>query len=255
MCYDDGGTAGTYTELACPDPAPPIELADERFDCNGDTYFHPAPPNGNPLSSAQTWHLGRPANEGFATTSSAAPPALRSAQARGDARGTVMRVSWPMTRDPRVRSYEVAVRRRGTQQWTWHRVATSPALIPTPLGAALEVAVGAVAADGSIGVRARTTWSSGRLDTAAPAKPRLVLRERRGSSTRFIIEPSLDNVRVTTYELAVREQSGRWSVLRRITPPAGGAALEASLSGAAVSRIRARDAAGNWSIPLELRTR
>jgi hypothetical protein len=46
MCYDDGGTSGTYTTTAC---------TLQRFDCGGDTYFNPSPAPGTWL--ANQWNV------------------------------------------------------------------------------------------------------------------------------------------------------------------------------------------------------
>ena len=52
MCYDDGGSgAGGYSSTACPE---------ERFDCNGDTYFNPSPTQGSWLASH--WNVGSTTN-------------------------------------------------------------------------------------------------------------------------------------------------------------------------------------------------
>jgi hypothetical protein len=46
MCYDDGGTSGTYTTTTC---------TLRRFDCGGDSYFNPSPAPGTWL--ANQWNV------------------------------------------------------------------------------------------------------------------------------------------------------------------------------------------------------
>jgi len=55
MCYADGGPSSNYNPNVCsqnPPPGPP----GPRFDCNGDDYFNPNPPQGSYLASH--WNLG-----------------------------------------------------------------------------------------------------------------------------------------------------------------------------------------------------
>ncbi|MCW2925132.1 MAG: hypothetical protein JWM98_2536, partial [Thermoleophilia bacterium] len=168
MCYDDGGPSGSYSATVCPDPTPPEEAPeDERFDCNGDTYFHPAPPAGNPLASPVTWQLGLLANETMDATSLPAPPAVASLAATGPGTSIVLR--WPAVAPVRGRAYDVAVRPAGG---SWASVATTtntavPSLRP---GTVYELAVGAIGADGAVGPRAVTTRRTGR-DTSPPSPP------------------------------------------------------------------------------------
>ena len=51
MCYADGGPASRYDGTVC---------SVQRFDCNGDDYFHPAPAAGS--YPAEHWNLGAPFN-------------------------------------------------------------------------------------------------------------------------------------------------------------------------------------------------
>ncbi|MCW2927058.1 MAG: hypothetical protein JWM86_1026 [Thermoleophilia bacterium] len=51
MCYNDGGSGGTYTTSSC---------SVERFDCGGDTYFNPKPAPGSYLDTH--WNIASTLN-------------------------------------------------------------------------------------------------------------------------------------------------------------------------------------------------
>ena len=263
MCYDDAGPAGTYVDTVCPDPIAPLEPADEQFDCNGDTYFHPAPPAGNPLASATTWQLGLTANEAFAawTGSIAAPAAVTSLQVAGT--GTRRTLAWPAVAPTSGRSYEVAWRRVGTVAWS--RSVTpatyaSPSLAPAT---EYEFAVAAMSPRAVLGAAAHATVRTG-IDTTPPDRPSAPTRTGASrTSLRLGYRLVSDNVRVAYY-LLERLDGTAWTTVQTIfapsgTPAAGTRAATPALTGLRPAttyrfRVRARDARGNVSTPSPMLT-
>ncbi|MCW2972402.1 MAG: hypothetical protein JWN72_675, partial [Thermoleophilia bacterium] len=256
MCYDDQGPRGaSFVATACPDPAPPEEDADEVYDCNGDTYFNPAPAPGSPLSLGTTWQLGLAANETLSTDTSAAPepPAISAVRVGG--RGTSLKLTWTATAAAKGRLYEVSGR-VGSEPWSYVGSSSVRSLFATTLrpGAHYELAVAAVDVNGDRGpgvVGAGTTGA----DTSAPARVTGVARSAVARSyVRLRWNRSTDNARVTSYR--VERLVGRtWQRAATVS----GLGTSATITGPVVRgltrgttytwRIRAFDARGNASLP------
>jgi hypothetical protein len=250
MCYADGGE-GTYAETYCPDPAPPYAAEDEVYDCNADTYFHPAPPAGNPLADAITWNLGSPANETLATHANGAPAAVASVTSSGS--GTKRTLTWPAAAG--ASGYEVAYRRPGGS-WEYLAVSGTSAVPPLRPSSDYELRVGAVGAGDVLGPTSATTLRTG-LDNSPPVfsglpAPQYVLR----TSLLLRYEFPLDNVKVAKLRLEKRVGT-RWVLHATLLPPRGataGARATAVVSGLRAGtryllRLRAVDARGNVSAP------
>ena len=255
MCYDDGGTGGTYSEAACADATPPVvEPADEWFDCNGDTYFHPAPPASNPLSRPVTWHLGLPANEVLATFTSAPTQPPRVTRLTITGRGTSMVVRWP--RVVGARGYDVAVRPSGGT-WRSTAVAATTSPVATPMveeRTDYDVRVTAYDSRALVGGSAVAVRRTG-VDTSAPTTPSSVALSSVGRTTAQLrFQVSVDNERVDRYVLESRAGS-RWVKLFAFVPTSTTSGFATSPSLAAFRpgtayqvRLRALDARGNASI-------
>lgn len=259
MCYDDGGPTGTYVDTACADPAPPAVPEDERFDCNGDTYFHPAPPAGSPLTDPTTWQLGLPANQTLSTTASAPirPPAVTQLRAPGVAAATRRTMRWAPVAG--ARGYEIGWR-TGSAEWQYAVVARPPWEPMLRGGLRYELVVGAIGADGVLGPRAARTLTTGVRDDTPPSIPggvQVVSVAR--TSARLSFELAADNVRVTRY-VVERLQGGRWVRHVLLAPPSGADVAAGDevtsppilrLAAGARTRLRMRalDARGNASAP------
>jgi hypothetical protein len=253
MCYADT-VASTYSETACPDVAAPQTPEDERYDCNGDTYFNPSPAPGSPLTDPTTWQLGLPANETLATSAATAPAAVGAIAVAG----TGTRISLHWTAVAGATAYEVAARRPGGQ-WSFTyvtRPAAAPSLAPS---ATYELRVGAVGPDLVLGPRAAAAATTG-LDTSPPALPTGVSfasSTRTSVRLRFVVPA--DNVRVTRFRVE-RRVGTRWVLQRWLAAPSARlASVGSSVTGPAITglrpgtrstlRLRAVDARGNVSLP------
>ncbi|MCW2926211.1 MAG: hypothetical protein JWM86_179, partial [Thermoleophilia bacterium] len=255
MCYFDSPSS-TYVETACPDAAAPRTPEDELFDCNGDTYFHPAPAAGTPLAAATTWHLGLPANETLSTdtTGTPAPGAVTGLSAGGT--GTRITLRWGAVAG--ASGYEVAYRAPGAA-WSY-LAATSPSAAPSlKPGTAYEFAVGAFNSALALGPRATATRTTG-LDTSPPNLPsglNVASKARTSARLKFVL--SADNVRVTRY-VVERLVGRRWVTHSTVPAPAARIAVAGDVvttpsilrfkAGTAYRlRLRAQDARGNRSAP------
>lgn len=227
MCYDDDGSrASGYVETACPGTTapgattpPPTDL---RFDCNGDTYFHPAPPLGNPLAGSSVWQLGLTANETLATDVTSVPGPIapvRVLRARGA--GTSISVSWVAPVGMRPVAYDVVARPVaggiGPDQVAVLGPISTPVLRPATT---YDIDVRAVDAAGNVGpvvtVRRRTG-----ADTSPPSRVGAVqLAAQRTGGIRLAWSPARDNVRVARY-VVERRANGRWSRVA-VTPSRAG---------------------------------
>ncbi|MCW2955968.1 MAG: ricin lectin [Thermoleophilia bacterium] len=258
LCYDDRGPAGgdsRYVDTVCPDLVPPITADDEQYDCNGDTYFHPAPPASNPLARPRTWQLGLAGNETFSTdrTASPAPARVRRLTVRGS--GTSLRLTWPAVTGDRRRTYDVIAASTDRAPVVASAGATRsfrPLLRPRTT---YELAVRAVDGNGDVGAVARATFRTGR-DTTAPSRPTglggvSVTR----TTLRLRWQPATDNVAVRRYRLEQQVAPGRWRVLGRAsTRLVAGHAMSPAITGLRPGRpytfrVRAIDGAGNVSAP------
>jgi hypothetical protein len=261
MCYDDGGPGGTYSAAPCADPTPAtVDAADEQFDCNGDTYFHPAPTAPNPLADPLTWHLGLVANEVLSDQGTPTPPPAVTGLVLGG-RGTQVVLRWAKVVG--ARGYDVAFRPAGG---TWRSIAVpltaKPPVATPPLRARTdyEFVVTARDARSNVGGAATAARRTG-VDTTLPKPPsrpipttatRTSLQLRFGSGT--------DNERVTRY-LVERRVGRRWVSLSAFPAPATDAASVTSPritrlrpGTAYVLRVRAIDARGNRSAPSAVST-
>jgi hypothetical protein len=253
MCYADTASS-TYAETACPDVAAPQTPDDERYDCNGDTYFNPSPPTGSPLRDPTTWQLGLPANETLAISAATAPAGVGAVAVAG--RGTRITVRWAAVAG--ATGYEVAARRPGGP-WSYTyvtRPAAAPSLAPS---STYELHVGAVGRDLVLGPRALARATTGR-DTSAPSRPtgvRFASSTRTSVRLRFVV--AADNVRATRYRVE-RRVGRRWAILRWFAaPPAriakvGQVVTSPGITGLRAGtrttlRLRAVDARGNVSLP------
>jgi hypothetical protein len=261
MCYADGGPGGTYSAAPCADPTPAtVDAADELFDCNGDTYFHPAPPAGHPLADPLTWHLGLVANEVLSDQAAITPPPAVSALTIGG-RGTQLVLRWPKV--PAARGYDVAFRPAGG---TWNSIsvaagAAAPVATP-PLRARSDYEFRVVARDAraNVGAAATTTRRTG-LDTTVPTAPsRPVPTTSTRTSLQLRFAAGTDNERATRYVVEQRVGS-RWVPLTAFPAPATDSSSVTSPKitrlrpGATyVIRVRAVDARGNRSAPSAVST-
>ncbi|MCW2961960.1 MAG: hypothetical protein JWM90_2347 [Thermoleophilia bacterium] len=255
MCYDDS-TSGdaAYVETACPDAVPPIGPEDEQFDCNGDTYFHPAPPAGNPLAAARTWHLGRTSNETLTpdTTAAPAPGGVVGFAVRGT--GTKLAMRWDPVAGDAGRTYEVLLTPAGGATQV---VSAGTARVFAPVlrpATTYELAVRAVDRNGDVGAAAVGSRRTGR-DTSPPTRPLAAARLAVTRSTaRLRWRLSTDNVRVRFYR--VERQVGRRWVLAKVAGvrAARGVVTSPVIGGLRPGtttklRVRAVDVAGNTSLP------
>ena len=211
MCYDDGGPFGArYSAAPCPDPVAPEAAEDEQFDCNGDTYFHPAPPASDPLARATTWQLGLPANETLSADTAGVPEPAPVAAAVSGGAGTNIAIAWSPVAPVRGRSYEVRSRVDGGP-WLLVGSTTSRRLRATTLlpNRSYEFAVSAIDANGDRGLAALTSRATG-SDTTPPSRVEGVARLAAGRSTislRWL--RARDNVRVSGYRIE-RRSGARW---------------------------------------------
>jgi hypothetical protein len=257
MCYNDGGPGGSYSAAACVDPTPATaEAADEQFDCNGDTYFHPAPPAGTPLADPTTWHLGLVANEVLADLTTPTPPAaMTGLTATG--RGTQVVLRWPKVAG--ARGYDVAFRPAGG---TWQSIpvrATAKAPFATPQLRArtdYEFAVAAYDSRAVVGPARAASKRTG-LDTTPPTVPGrpLLRRTPTRTSLQLVFPAATDNQRVTRY-LLERRLGTRWVPLVAFAAPKGDPAsittpqvTRLQPGSSYVIRVRAIDARGLRSAP------
>lgn len=123
LCYGDGGPTAAYSSTTC---------AQERYDCGGDTYFHPAPAPGSYL--AGNWNIGSTTNSwleprftgwddgGVPDTD---PPSAIAGLTVGSTSSTQVVVSWQAATDTRsaVR-YHVEVDRLDGATWQLDSTAT-----------------------------------------------------------------------------------------------------------------------------------
>lgn len=256
MCYDDGGPRGTYDPTRCPDPDPPADPADERYDCNGDTYFHPAPPSGSPLARPAVWQLGLPANETFARGTAGPPEHLPAPVGlRADGRGTSIRVRWQPAAG--AAGYDVAWRAAGS---TWHSIdvtgapAAQPPLAPRTR---YELRVSPRDRSGFVVASATIRRTTG-IDTTPPTPPGAA---RASDPTRRTLllgfDAATDNDRVARYELELRIAPRRWRRIATFVPAASaeGSVVTSPRIGSLpirsrfLVRLRAVDRAGNRSVP------
>jgi hypothetical protein len=256
MCYDDSGPNGaSYSATVCPGEPLAGPQADQlRYDCNGDTYFHPAPPLGNPLAGDTVWNLGMPANQTLATA--AADTAVSTvANLRTSGRGTALRASWSApAQGTKPAAYEVAAVPVDTsvppaQAVVRGRVAMLR-LAPRTTYDIVVTALDATAAAGPPLVVRRTTGP----DTSAPdrvAAP-LLLGRRRGQ-VRVSWNAVRDNVAVARYSVE-RVVGRRWRQLAsvRVTRRTSAYAtpwLRLATGSRQIVRVVALDARGNRSLP------
>lgn len=259
MCYDDGGARGSsYTESAC--PLAPGSAGSLSYDCNGDTYFHPAPPAGNPLAMPTTWHLGLAANQTLASFPSggAMPGTPRMAKLAG--RGTSLVLRWkPPVGGARVAGYDVVARAvntgAGDPQPIVRGAVAAPVLRPATT---YDLEVRALDMHGRVGapfvVRRRTG-----PDTTPPARVAgLAFVGRRAGRIRLAWDSSTDNVAVTRY-LVERRVGARWQVAARVGVRSGATGVVSSgwfaipRTGVHQVRVRALDRRGNASPPSMVR--
>ena len=105
MCYaepDTPGVRGTYVTTAC---------AQLQYDCDHDSFFHPAPAAGSYL--ARSWNLASPANrylQPYTASVDVTPPAKPSG-VTGSGHGTFLRLAWSASSDAGsgVAAYRVSV--------------------------------------------------------------------------------------------------------------------------------------------------
>ncbi len=262
LCYADGGSGGTYSADACPDPTPgTADAADEQFDCNGDTYFHPAPPAGNPLADATTWHLGLTANEVLSDVATPTPPA-RVTRVTTAGRGTQITVRWPKVVG--ARGYDVAFRPAGGAWQSISVRATAAAPVATPplrARTSYELVVAAHDSRGFVGPAASASTRTG-VDTTPPSTPGrpLLRRAPTRTSLQLVFPAATDNERVTRY-LLERRLGSRWVALAAFAAPRNDPASVTSPQitrlrpgTAHVVRVRAIDARGLRSAPSGLAT-
>lgn len=253
MCYFDGPDS-TYADTACPDADGLPTPEDERFDCNGDTYFHPAPPAGSPLAATTTWHLGLVANETMSTQAGSAPTTVTSLRVTGTGTRRILR--WGAAAG--AVGYEVAYRRPGgSWEYLFATTATAqPMLRPT---STYELRVGAIGRGLVLGAPATAGVRTG-IDNSPPAMPtsvRVALATRTSVWLTFV--HAADNVRVTRYRVE-RRSGTRW--VPHVTVPAptaaaadpGDVATSPNIRGLRAGtryqlRLRALDARGNASAP------
>lgn len=256
MCYDDGGSGGTYTATACADATPAtFEAADEQFDCNGDTYFHPAPAAGTPLAQTNTWHLGLTANELLSDQGTPTPPRAVTGLTVGG-RGTRLVLRWP--RVVGARGYDAAYRPSGG---TWNsipvRATTSPHVVITSLSQRTDHEFMVVARDArsSAGGAATASRRTG-IDTTPPTPPgRPMQTSATRSSVKLRLGTGTDNERVTRY-LVERRVDRRWVRFAAFAAPR---LASATVNSPTITRlrpgttyalrVRAFDARGNRSRP------
>jgi hypothetical protein len=256
MCYDDGGARSSYVESTCPDATAPVTPDDELLDCNADTYFHPAPPRGNPLAGAVVWSTGLAANQVLATSTAGPPGAIGPLTVTG--RGTSIVLAWPATRG--ARGYDVAWRPVGG---SWQRAEVvgstttfEPVLLPRT---DYDLAVAAFDVHRVVGAASTIARRTG-IDTSPPSRPGSFVALNAGStSARLRLDPATDNVGVVRYRVE-RLDARRWRVLGTFAAPASTAS---PVTGARFSfvgaravrgsglrlRLRAIDARGNVSPP------
>jgi hypothetical protein len=250
MCYDDGSDR-TYSDAVCPDPLPPYSQDDEVYDCNGDTYFHPAPPAGNPLNGATVWHLGLAANETLASTTTARPGAVSGVTSSGT--GTRRTIRWNAV--PGAVGYEVAAR-TGSRAWEYTFTRTTNAVPLLRPFRPYELRVSAIAGGQVAGPGTGTTVRTG-LDNTPPLLPT-------GLSTFFVLRTSVmlqftvpaDNVRATKFRVE-RRSGTRWVPHVTLSMPRGAAAggrVIPTIGGLRSAtryslRLRVLDARGNVSAP------
>ncbi len=256
MCYDDGGPGGTYSAAACVDASPAThDAADELFDCNGDTYFHPAPAAGNPLAAPTTWHLGLTANELLSDQGTPSPPSAVTGLTIGG-RGTRLVLRWP--RVVGARGYDVAYRPSGG---TWNsipvRATTAPPVAMPPLRQRTDYEFMVVARDAraSVGGAATASRRTG-IDTTPPTAPGRPIQTRATrTSVKLRYAAGTDNERVTRY-LVERLVGRRWvrfaafAAPRVATTAVNSPNITRLRPGTSyVLRVRAFDARGNRSGP------
>ena len=261
MCYADGGPGGTYSAAPCADPTPAtVDAADELFDCNGDTYFHPAPTAPNPLADPRTWHLGLVANEVLSDQAVVTPPPAVTGVTVGG-RGTQVVLRWPKVAN--ARGYDVAFRPAGG---TWNSVAVAasaaaPFATP-PLRARSDYEFRVVARDAraNVGGAAIATRRTG-LDTTVPTAPsRPIQTTSTRTSLQLRFAAGTDNERVTRY-LVEQRVGTRWAALAAFPAPAVASTAVTSPrltrlrpGSTYVVRVRALDARGNRSAPSSVST-
>ncbi|MBC7459733.1 MAG: hypothetical protein H7287_00070, partial [Thermoleophilia bacterium] len=259
MCYADGGPrSASYTASACPDPLPPEEDADEVYDCNGDTYFNPAPPAGSPLALATTWQLGLAANETLSTDTAAAPEPPTISALRVGGAGTSLKLSWTATAAAKGRVYEVSGR-VGTEAWSYVGSSSVRSLVATTLRPRMhyELAVAAVDVNGDRGPGVLGAGVTG-PDTSPPARVTGIARSAVArTSVRLRWNRSTDNVRITSYRVE-RLVGSSWQRAATVA----GLGTTAVITGPDVRglargtgyvwRVRAFDARGNAALPSSL---
>jgi len=265
MCYaDDGSRASSYDSIACPPSAPGSPVPeDERYDCNGDTYFHPAPPAGNPLLAGRVWNLGSTANETFTPDASDNPYPAVVAGIRISGTGTSITVAWRPVAPLRGRRYEVWARRAPDGDWELAGESTTVKALPRLRPATTyDVAVRAVDPTGDLGAGPALRYPRVRtgLDTSAPTRPALVTpASLTRTSTALSFRAAGDNLRVVAYRVE-RRTGTTWALLKVIRIPApttvseGAPVTTSAITGmrpASEYRLRviAVDARGNRSAP------
>jgi hypothetical protein len=256
MCYDDGGARSDYVDTACPAATAPVTPEDEQLDCNADTYFHPAPPTGNPLAGAVAWSAGLAANQVLATTSSAPPAAVGALTATG--RGTSVVLAWRASRG--ASGHDIAWRPVGGSWQHAEVVGAATTFAPAvPPRTDVEFAVAAFNANRIVGLASTTARRTG-IDTTPPGRPgSFVALDARSTSARLRLVPATDNDRVVRYRVE-RLDGRRWRVLGGFAAPSS---TESPVSGPRFAflgtratsgvgirlRLRAVDARGNVSPP------
>lgn len=257
MCYGDGGPAAAYATTSC---------AYERFDCDADTYWHPAPAAGtylaanwNPAATYNAWVQARivdSSGEPGDTT----PPTAPGAPTLTGVTATTLDVSWgSATDDVGVAGYVADLYRRSstgaltllaTSGTTTSLGATFTGLVPST---AYTVQVRAVDAVGNEGAAASVEGSTA-PDTTAPAAPvpTLVDATITGMQVRWA-RPS-DDIGSAGYRFSWTKEGAMAPVLT-YDRSSTGSSYTFTLSGALEPgtryevAVQAYDAAGNLSTP------
>jgi hypothetical protein len=251
MCYADGGDGGTYSDAVCPDPVPPYSQDDEVYDCNGDTYFHPAPPTGNWLADPVAWNLAAAANETMTSSTSGRPAAVTGLASSGT--GTRRTLRW--TAVPGAAGYDVAAR-TGSGAWEYLFTSTASATPVLRPSSSYELRVSAVASGLVVGPSVGTTLRTG-LDTTPPAAPSgISIFFALGTSAALNVRIPADNVRATKLRIERRDGT-RWVTHATVALPRGATAgkriiqtIGSLATGRTTTlRLRALDGRGNLGPP------
>ena len=242
MCYDDGGSGGTYSSSIC---------TVERYDCGADSYFHPSPATGSYLDTH--WNVGSPDNrwlvvrdlgwddQGVPDTT---PPTAPGSPSVSAVTTTSMTVSWGASTDLRsaVR-YRVAVDRFDGSSWQQHATiqpVSQSSTVVSGLATGTPYRIGVTAYDraGNTSAAATVEATTAFAPPTAPASAALSLVDTTTLSAAGVAGTATAGIR--GYEVELQRGIDAWT---RVGEVAGGSTQLTGLDAGASYRVRVRTVA------------